>query len=83
MTPTKLPRLLTTAEVAEWLGYCPRHVARMARQGRLPGQVIGGSYRFREDRLLAWLAQQPSPAVPQNDEPVRVGGLPPLMEVEL
>ncbi len=81
---TRLPRLLTTAAVAEWLGYSTRHVTRLARSGDLPARVVGGQFRFREDHLLAWLERQPTPTVEVRDEPVRLkGSLRPLGAVEL
>lgn len=48
MNATTLPRLLTEAEVAEYLDVNPETVARERRKGRLPFRKIGGSIRFTQ-----------------------------------
>ena len=50
-------RLLTTREVAEFLGLSPETVLRRYRAGELPGYRLGSNVlRFRESELEAWLA---------------------------
>ena len=51
-------RLLTTAEVANWLNMDETTVQRMSRNGELPGVKIGGRYRFRRVDLEEWLNNQ-------------------------
>lgn len=48
-------RFLTVRQVAEWLGYHPDHVRRLARQGKLPGRTISGSWRFDSSEIEALL----------------------------
>ena len=49
-------RLLTTREVATYLGLSPETVLRRYRRGELPGIRLGSNVlRFRESELEAWL----------------------------
>jgi len=49
-------RLLTTREVATYLGLSPETVLRRYRRGELPGVRLGSNVlRFRESELEAWL----------------------------
>ena len=49
-------RLLTDAEVAEFLGGLhPKTVQRMARRGGLPAYRIGKFWRYRASELDEWL----------------------------
>jgi excisionase family DNA binding protein len=50
-------RLLTTREVASWLGLSPETVLRHWRAGDLPGyRIATNALRFDEAELRAWLA---------------------------
>ncbi len=49
-------RLLTTREVAAFLGLSPETVLRRWRAGELPGYRLGSNVlRFRESEIEAWL----------------------------
>jgi excisionase family DNA binding protein len=49
-------RLLTTRQVAEWLGFSPETILRRYRAGELPGIRLGSNVlRFRESEVEAWL----------------------------
>jgi excisionase family DNA binding protein len=49
-------RLLTTREVAAFLGLSPETVLRRYRAGELPGYRLGSNVlRFRESEIEAWL----------------------------
>lgn len=49
-------RLLTTREVADFLGVSPETVLRRWRAGELPGYRLASNVlRFREDEIGAWL----------------------------
>ncbi len=49
--------LLTTREVATYLGLSPETVLRRYRRGALPGIRLGSNVlRFRESEIEAWLA---------------------------
>ena len=51
-----IDRLLTTREVAEFLGLSPETVLRRYRAGELPGYRLGSNVlRFRESEIEAWL----------------------------
>lgn len=51
-------RLLTTREVAAFLGLSPETVLRRYRAGELPGMRLASNVlRFRESELEAWLAE--------------------------
>ena len=55
--------LLTIPEVAQWLGFHPEHVRRLARQGALPAMKAGrgrGSWRFSRAEVEAWLKRERS-----------------------
>jgi excisionase family DNA binding protein len=50
-------RLLTTRQVAAFLGVSPETVLRRWRSGELPGYRLASNVlRFRESELEAWLA---------------------------
>jgi len=49
-------RLLTTRQVALWLGVSPETVLRRWRAGELPGYRLASNVlRFRESELETWL----------------------------
>ena len=49
-------RLLTTRQVADFLGVSPETVLRRWRRGELPGYRLSSNVlRFRESELEAWL----------------------------
>lgn len=49
---------LSVEEVAHWLGVAPRTVYRLVQQGRLPGFKAGGQWRFSQQMLESWVADQ-------------------------
>ncbi len=46
---------LTIQELARHIGMDARDVLRMAERGQLPGQKVGGEWRFNRATLLDWL----------------------------
>ena len=49
-------RLLTTRQVAEYLGFSPETVLRRYRAGELPGYPLASNVlRFRASDVEAWL----------------------------
>jgi len=51
--------LLTTSQVADYLGLSPATVLRRWRAGELPGYRLGSNVlRFRADELATWLEQR-------------------------
>ena len=50
-------RLLTTRELAEYLGLSAETVLRRWRRGDIPGGIrLASNVRFRESAIEAWLA---------------------------
>jgi excisionase family DNA binding protein len=77
-------RLLTSAELADLLGFAAGTVVDWAEKGAIPAFKIGGRLRFRETEVLDWLERQrirkagargEAPATPQHPPGV-VSGLP-------
>lgn len=53
------PRLLTKAQLAEWMQVTPRTVDRWTAENRFPDGmrvVVAGTPRFREDIAAEWIA---------------------------
>jgi len=46
-----MEQLLSAAEVAQRLGMDRRHVANLAKRGKIPAQLIGRSYVFRPEDI--------------------------------
>ncbi len=51
---------ITIQEVAQNFGINPTTVYRLAQHGKLPGFKIGGQWRFSQEMLEAWVADQVS-----------------------
>ena len=51
-------RLLTSAELAEMLGFAAGTIVDWAERGTIPAFKLGGRLRFRESEVLAWLEAQ-------------------------
>lgn len=49
---------LTSNEIAQILKLHPFTVTRLAREGKLPGFKVGGSWRFRKDQFERWIEQE-------------------------
>lgn len=63
MSTAVLPRLLTPADVADWLSLSVRQVERMARRGALPAvELPDGSLVFDAEDLAAWLRRRKAAA---------------------
>lgn len=64
-------KMLRAREVAKRLGLRVETVCRHARHGKLPAVRVGGTWRFPEDRLEAWLRDdggaRPRPDMPDLD----------------
>jgi excisionase family DNA binding protein len=55
--PSPVDRLISVREVATLISVSPRSVWRLADSGKLPRPLaIGGSRRWKESDLRAWLA---------------------------
>ncbi|MBI4598045.1 MAG: helix-turn-helix domain-containing protein [Candidatus Omnitrophica bacterium] len=45
-------------EAAQWLGVSARTVYRLSQSGRLPGFKVGNQWRFSQELLERWAADQ-------------------------
>jgi excisionase family DNA binding protein len=54
--------LLTTAQVAIWLGISQRTVCLWAELEEIPAFKLGHQWRFREDEVRRWLERRTSAA---------------------
>lgn len=52
--------LLTPNELSKVLQLHPFTVTRLAREGKLPGFKVGGSWRFRKDQFERWIEERTS-----------------------
>ena len=52
--------LLTPNELSRILKLHPFTVTRLAREGKLPGFKVGGSWRFRKDGFERWVTERTS-----------------------
>ena len=51
----KMDKLLTVKDVAEYLQMSKEKVYKLAQQGKIPVSRIENQWRFRLDRINAWL----------------------------
>jgi excisionase family DNA binding protein len=49
--------LLTAEEAAKYLRLHVKSIYRLAREGKIPGRKIGGSWRFHQASLEQWLTK--------------------------
>lgn len=59
---------LTVQQVAEILNVNERTVYRMVSKGELPGFRVAGSWRFLQEDLEAWIAEQKAAVRPGDIE---------------
>ena len=50
--------ILTMREVADYLRITEKTAYRLASEGKLPGFKVGGSWRFRQSEIEAWIESQ-------------------------
>ena len=50
--------ILTLKEVAEYLKLAEKTAYRLAAEGKLPGFKVGGSWRFKQSNIEAWIKKQ-------------------------
>ena len=54
-----MAEILTTKEAADFLKLHEKTLSRLARQGKLPGNKIGGEWRFLKEDLVGWIHSGP------------------------
>lgn len=52
--------ILTIKEVAEYLKLAEKTAYRLAAEGKLPGFKVGGSWRFKQEDVSAWIEAKKS-----------------------
>ena len=50
--------ILTLKEVAKYLKLAEKTAYRLAAEGKLPGFKVGGSWRFKQSDIDAWIKEQ-------------------------
>ena len=50
--------ILTLKEVAKYLKLAEKTAYRLAAEGKLPGFKVGGSWRFKQSNIEAWIKKQ-------------------------
>ena len=58
--------MMTLEEVAGYLRLHNSTIYRLARAGVIPGVKIGGQWRFNQERVDTWLAQQEAASAAQK-----------------
>jgi predicted DNA-binding transcriptional regulator AlpA len=53
--PACLPKLVKAEVIAEATGWSPKHVYRLAQQGRIPHHCLEGSIRFDPRKIAIWI----------------------------
>jgi excisionase family DNA binding protein len=66
-----LPRLLTQAETADYLGVTQLTVSRWRKAGKIGFYMVGKSPRFSEAHIAEYLGAQTVPAATAEPRPVR------------
>ena len=60
--------ILTLKEVAEYLKLAEKTAYRLAADGKLPGFKVGGSWRFKQQDVAAWIEEQKTQQKNKNRE---------------
>jgi excisionase family DNA binding protein len=55
LAPPELPEILDVADLATLLHIHPVTIRLHAAQGLIPGRQVGNRWRFRRERIMAWL----------------------------
>ena len=63
-TPAAADRLLDAKELAEILGVPETWVREHTRNGHLPAVQLGRYWRYRLERVLAWIEEQEQGGAP-------------------
>jgi excisionase family DNA binding protein len=50
--------LFTALEAAKYLRLHVKSIYRLARDGKIPGRKVGGSWRFHRDALDIWIKNE-------------------------
>ena len=58
---TQPPSLLSTAQLAAWLGISTRTVCLWAECSQLPAVKVGRQWRFHREAIEEWLAEDRAP----------------------
>lgn len=50
-----LPRFLTSAQCADWLGCTPQAISHWCRDADMPHVMLGSERRFDPDEVIEWM----------------------------
>lgn len=70
MDPQSEAALLTSEQVAEYLGMSVVTVRRYIKERGLPAYRVGKNYRFKQEEVAAWVHAQMHLAIMKNDAPL-------------
>ena len=65
-THPEMPPIMTLAEVAAYLRMAESTVYRLAKTGKIPGQRIGGQWRFLRTQIEALFGASPHEKLPSE-----------------
>jgi excisionase family DNA binding protein len=57
-----MKEIMTPHEAAEYLNLNVRTIYRLAKNGKLPGDKVGRSWKFNKDALDKWLSVRETPS---------------------
>ncbi len=58
----QVKEILTPREAAEYLSVHVRTIYRLAKNVKIPGRKVGGSWRFKKEALDEWLSVREYPS---------------------
>lgn len=58
MKKLKIIDVYTVDEVAEALKLHPYTIRRLSREKKIPAFKVGGQWRFKKSKIIAWLEKQ-------------------------
>ena len=59
-------RMLSLAELCEWLNITERHARKLVERGAIPYRKVGHLLRFPEAEVEEWSRPKPKPASPRS-----------------
>ena len=60
-------RIMTTAEVAEYLQVHPSTIYKIVKKGQIPFFRVGSDYRFRGDAIDKWMTDGTSEVLKEKE----------------
>ena len=60
--------LLTIRELADYLKLTEKTAYKLVAEGKIPGFKVGGSWRFKQSVIEAWIQKQSEPLIEAEDD---------------